>query len=837
MRTPSARARRSSRGARLALPLAGLLLASPVPLPSAAQAGVAGRNLTLLAQRDDFPLGPGTISYGSLWCYVHADGREYAALATGSGTAIYNVTVPAAAYLVAHVGGPVSVEREMKSYRDWLYVVCDERGPGEGLQVIRMTDPEHPVLATTYTTGFVRAHTVSVDTARALLYCNGTHDVSGASSGMRILSLANPEAPVLVARWPPGSGPVPVPQYVHDSTPAGDRLHVSSLFGGQRVLDVSDPALPVEIASWTYEGCFAHSAWPDSSGRYLYVADEMTGEPLKVWDLADLGAPVLVNQFTTNTAAIVHNPRVRGHELYLSNYTEGVRVLDASDPVHPAEFGWADSYLAPGGGYNGVWEVCPQLPSGTVIASDMQTGLYVYGVERDYGLLQVRVVESGSGAPLAGAKVVVEGLGDSLVTPADGVVRFAPGPGPWAVNASRFGWTGAGAAMSATLGGLDSATLVLAARSAADFAGTVRDAATALPLAGAEVALAWTPLLAACDSLGGYLLPSVPEDLYRVEVRAPGHVPLAFERRLGPPWSGQDFALQPAALWDDLESASGWTVGAPGDFGGGAWTRVEPLGTGEPPPARLGPGEVQPEHDRSPAPGESCFVTGQGTNPVFIREQDVDGRTTLTSPPFDLTAMSEPVIGYWRWFYSDVDDGDWLAAFVSGDGGASWVPVDTTRGQRNRWEQRTIRVRDFVGSANPVRVRFVAAELPAESLVEAAIDDVAAWDEADATVSAPGAPPGAAPRALRLTAPRPNPSRAGARFTLEMPRAGEALVEVLDLAGRRVRTLHRGPAPEGPLALAWDGADALGRAPGAGLYFVRASACGERAEAKLVRIE
>jgi len=60
--------------------------------------------------------------------------------------------------------------------------------------------------------------------------------------------------------------------------------------------------------------------------------------------------PVEVNGITCNPQAIVHNAHVKGNELYLSNYTEGIRILDLSDPAHPAEFGWADSYPGPRAG-------------------------------------------------------------------------------------------------------------------------------------------------------------------------------------------------------------------------------------------------------------------------------------------------------------------------------------------------------------------------------------------------------------------------------------------------------------------------------------------------------
>src|SRR5258705_186372 len=108
--------------------------------------------MQLLAHRDDFPPSPGARGYSSCWSYVHSDGREYAVIGLTHGCAIYNVTDPAASYLVAMIPGPTSQWHEMKSYRDWIYVVTEGVGPSPppGIQIIRMTDPEHPVLVTTW---------------------------------------------------------------------------------------------------------------------------------------------------------------------------------------------------------------------------------------------------------------------------------------------------------------------------------------------------------------------------------------------------------------------------------------------------------------------------------------------------------------------------------------------------------------------------------------------------------------------------------------------------------------------------------------------------------------
>jgi choice-of-anchor B domain-containing protein len=433
----------------------GILVALALALSaSSSSAQLDGsRNMTFLANRNDYtgPLSPLQSRYSSCWSYVHGDGREYALIGTFQGTFIYNVTNPANPVLVASIPGPQETHREMKSYRNWVYIVTEGAAlPNPGVQIIRMTNPDSPVLVGTYTATFNRAHTVTVDTSRALLICNGTRNASGQESGVRILSLANPESPVEVGRWPGGALPVPDSLYVHDTSVQGNRLHASSFDAGiHRVLDITNPAAPTQIAFWpTGGGTFAaHSSWPDASGNYLYECDEKGNLPMHVFNISNLSAVQKVFDYVAepedvgNNQHVVHNPRVKGNELYLSCYIEGTRVLDISDPAHPAEFAWADSYIgtAPAWWYS-VWEVCPYFPSGIVIASDMQTGLYVYQPVRTYGIVRVLVVAEGTGTPLPGASVYLTSQGDSLGTGADGIVQFGPSPGLHNVVATKSGY-------------------------------------------------------------------------------------------------------------------------------------------------------------------------------------------------------------------------------------------------------------------------------------------------------------------------------------------------------------------------------------------------------------
>lgn len=87
----------------------------------------------------------------------------------------------------------------------------------------------------------------------------------------------------------------------------------------------------------------------------------------------------------------------------------------------------------------------------------------------------------------------------------------------------------------------------------------------------------------------------------------------------------------------------------------------------------------------------------------------------------------------------------------------------------------------------------------------------------------------AAPAAFALAAPAPNPAAGQTAIRLTVPQAQTVRVDVYDLLGRRVRTLHDGPAAAGTLALA---VDAATLAPG--VYVVRASGPAAEAAVRLV---
>ena len=423
---------RASRVRLLALAPHFLVFACLALLHAPARAQ-SSRNVTLLAHLNQHA------GYSACWSYVHPDGREYAILGATDGTAIVNVTDPAASYEVAFIPGLASQWREMKQYLTYVYVSTE--AAGGGIQIIDMADPEHPELLGIYATGINHEHTLEVDPARGLLYCNGTR-LESTQTGMRVLSLADPVNPVDLGGY--------TADYVHDCFPHGDTLFASCIMSGtMRVLDVSNPGAITEITSWTYPGARTHSAETSRDGRYLYVCDELNYGTMKVFDIHDLMVHPEIMEITVNPLAIVHNVHVKADTAFVAYYTEGIRLFDIADPSCPAQFGWYDTYAGYSGGFHGVWELAPRFPSGTFIASDISSGLYVFRTNPDYGIVKVKVVDR-SMTPVAGADVTAIGESDSTRTQNSGIARMALSPGSHTLRVKRFAYRSADVAVSIT---------------------------------------------------------------------------------------------------------------------------------------------------------------------------------------------------------------------------------------------------------------------------------------------------------------------------------------------------------------------------------------------------
>jgi hypothetical protein len=113
------------------------------------------------------------------------------------------------------------------------------------------------------------------------------------------------------------------------------------------------------------------------------LADETHGTRIK---LCDASNPTDINIFSmvgsgVHPLSIIHNIIVRGDVMHVSYYHDGYYAWDISDHENPFLLGYYDTSAEPHAqNYKGAWGVHPLLPSGVVLVSDMQEGLFVFGL-------------------------------------------------------------------------------------------------------------------------------------------------------------------------------------------------------------------------------------------------------------------------------------------------------------------------------------------------------------------------------------------------------------------------------------------------------------------------
>ena len=238
----------------------------------------------------------------------------------------------------------------------------------------------------------------------------------------RLIDITDPTRPFQVSSWgiqdiggpfSSGQGCDADANYGHGAEPSDDGklVFVAYWDSGFVALDVTDPNQPVFRGRTVYPANAdgdAHSSSYDDARKLLFTADEdfcKTSGPeiekgygyLRVYDYSNLAAPRQIAEYRTPNSLgfdgqaagdyVIHNPLVVGTDVYISWYSDGIRVVDASDPSRPKEV----AYFVPPAAQNPVkpsqrgvlsqtpqvWGVAYDAATGLVYASDMNSGLWI----------------------------------------------------------------------------------------------------------------------------------------------------------------------------------------------------------------------------------------------------------------------------------------------------------------------------------------------------------------------------------------------------------------------------------------------------------------------------
>jgi len=603
------------------------------------------------------------------WGYVSPSGREYALMGVSDALVVVEITTPASPVIIASVAHTNSLWGDMKTYQTYVYVV-NEAGGGFDIVDLSDVDNGNVTLVTTITTGGMSSsHNVAIDETSGYLYLCGSNLAGGR---LQAWDLSDPENPTIAGSVSGGQG-----ANVHDaqivtftSGPnAGKQIAFAANGGiGLDIYDVTNKNNMFLLSRSTYPGLsYCHQVWLSDDGQYLYLNDETDGvNQTVIFDVSDLSNPFVASTYNSGVAAADHNIYIKDGFMFEAEYRAGLRIFCLTDPLNPVQVGWYDTYPeSDANGFDGAWSCYPYFPSGTVIVSDIDRGLFVL---------------DPSAALTAGALEISYPSGrPDLIDPAGGTILQI------LVDASCGATTDTGTALLHYDDGGGFQTVPMSEQGGNSFAAV-------FPATTCGVAVQY---YVSVQSTGGGMFTD------------PAGAPASAYSALST--TGLNVVLS-----DDFQTDQGWTATNLGATSGD-WARGVPVDDPDWP--------YDPSSD-SDGSGQ-CYLT---QNILGNTDVD-NGAVRLTSPLLDLSGENASIsYDYYLLLTSEEGGVDAMIVEVSENGDAGpWVEVtrhDTNGGPD--WRHNQITPTDFqtagVTPTAAMKVRFTANDADPQSIVEAGLD-------------------------------------------------------------------------------------------------------------------
>ena len=699
-------------------------------------------NLTLSST---YTYSTGTIANIGGW-KSPTDGKEYALVGAHTGLSIVDVTNPAAPVQITLIPGPSSLWREVKTYGNYAYVTT-EFGTS-GLQIVNLTNlPTTPLPVTTWTptiggTQLKTIHALHVDEPNGRVYLYGSN--VGNQRAIIADIKTNPIAPVYLGSYDN--------RYIHDGYVRGDTLYACHINQGDcEIVNVTNPAAGVSLADWTTPGVFTHNSWLSKDSKTVFTTDEVPNSFLTSYDLSNLSNVTELDRIQSGPGKnyYVHNTHIlqkNGAEYAVTSwYTDGVVIVDVTRPGNMVEVGHYDT--APtdsSSNENADWGVYPFLPSGNLVVSDMQRGLFVFApnyVRASY--LEGVVTDCNTGNPVNGVKVQILNPpsvnSNSAIDLTDALGKYGVGvatAGTYSVTFSKQVYVSQTFTVAVTAGNITTLNVQLCTVTPPfSYTGNVFNNTTTAGVGGANVHLQDNTIVwdTVTDASGNFTIPAMLSGTYDIVVGKWGYFTKCLSAQVINSTSTPITIGLDAGIYDDFSFDFGWTVSGTCL---NKWERCVPIGTYD---SGNGNATANPDKDDQTDCSNQCYVTDNGGGAAYDHDVDPPGYTILTSPVFDPTIYPVPVISYTRWFYDAQlnanPPNDTMNILISN--GSSTVllerMINNTSGN-GTWVNKMYKISSFITPTSTMQLIVSTSDAgPGGTIVEGGLDKFLVFDS---TVSA-----------------------------------------------------------------------------------------------------
>ena len=675
-------------------------------------------NMTLTGQLDY------NDGVNDIWGYVDTEGTEYALVGLETGFSIVSLKDPANPDEVVRIPGQETVWRDIKTWGEFAYVVSDNTS--EGMLIVDLSQlPD--TAAYVYITPDVpgrgqvrRAHNIYID-EYGLAYLAGAN-----TGGLVVWDVkADPWNPTLI-KWINT-------EYSHDVYVRDSIIYSSEVYHGElSIYDISDTSDVRYVGGTPTPSEFTHNAWLSDDSKSIFTTDERANGFVAAYDITDFGSIRELDRYkpakTAGLGVIPHNVHVLDDYLVVSYYTDGCKVVDASRPDNLIEVGDYDTYLGGNGGFNGSWGAYPFLPSGAVLVSDRQTGLYVLEPNYVRGCYaHVTVIDDATEEPILNVEVSIDDQDEEVLpefTNLDGLAKTGKAiPGDYLVRASHPEFRKKSVEATFENGVQTDITIRLERKPKYKVWGEVvsEQTQTGVPFANVYATDGTFTFVTQADSSGAYTLDDVYEGNYMVYAGV-------FEQysinQLNLGGNLNRSYLVSAGYYDDFNFDYGWTV--TGNSTGAHWVRDVPI------LETFFGFQCNPEFDVPDDLGDEAYMTGNMGGDAQDNSVE-NGYTLLSSPLIDMTGWSEPVVSFRSWLCIRFLDTE--SYFVMLSNGTDTVTLDTIKidGNIGYWREATeIAIPDsLIDFTSEMQVHFLARNEVDGNMVKAALDLFQVFDDAE----------------------------------------------------------------------------------------------------------